>query len=504
MASGSVPDIWKWITSLPKQWRGEKSYSLQICNSPSTNESLNLVVSRKPEEAHPIIFCFSICGDTHDPVSLWSSHYSRLKPANNNTTDVTVQFLLEIICGVLKYGPYSSSRSILRLPDVTMSEDSGRILSLSVLTLALLVCVYEAPSPLRREFIGVISPQLARDEMRCAARTLMLSLGSNLEEQWMRSLNLGVTNWAMEALRSGGGGGPPAPARFAVFSYALSASRLWKVQVYCPVVAMAMDQSSHHLQQAKDERLLFSLNYQQLESVIQLVYRVAFKENWIDVAVNVDNIRCDVIQLVSETLMARQGYGSDEKHFPSRISLQLTPLQQSDILSLSVSRSTENPVQEVATDKGIDTTLGAAPAASIGISVSAHETVTRSVRPWKFEHSVQGNTASLSWFLHGGGGGGREVFSSEPPKLELCQPRSWFRNRYTSPSRPFTRSGGVIFAGDEYGEGVCWRMAAAAAGKTLEWEIKGRVWVTYWPNKKRTLHTETRRLQFRELLRLTL
>lgn len=68
-----------------------------------------------------------------------------------------------------------------------------------------------------------------------------------------------------------------------------------------------------------------------------------------------------MIQLVSETLMAKQGYGSDEKHFPSRISLQLTPLQQSDILSLSVSRSTENPVQEVATDKGIDTTLGAAP-----------------------------------------------------------------------------------------------------------------------------------------------
>ncbi|XP_048571619.1 uncharacterized protein LOC125552183 [Triticum urartu] len=508
MASGFAPDIWQWIRSLPGQWRADESHSLQICSSPSTNQSLNLVVTRQSEETHPFSLSFSICDGSrdHDPVSLWSSHYSKLKPAN--TTDVAAQFLLEIVCGVLRYGPYSSSRAIFRLPAVHVSEGSGKILSLSVLALAFLVCIYEAPSTPRREFIGAITARLTRDEMRHAARELMLALGSDLEEQWMRSLNLGVTNWAMEALRSGAG--TSSPLRFAVFSYALSASRLWKVQLYCPVVAMTMENhpSHHHHQQqqhqlVKDERLLFSLNYQQLESVIQFTYRVAFQENWIDVAVNVDNIRCDVIQLVSETLMARQGHGSDEKHFPSRISLQLTPMAQSDILSLSVSRSTDNPVQEVGTDKGIDTTLAAAPA-SIGISVSAHETVTRTMKPWKFEHSVHGNTASLNWFLHGSGGGGREVFSSDPPKLELFQPRSWFRNRYTSPSRPFTRSGGVIFAGDEYGEGVCWRMCAAAAGKTMEWEIKGRIWVTYWPNKKRTLHTETRRLEFRELLHLTI
>ncbi|RLM85349.1 uncharacterized protein C2845_PM04G06670 [Panicum miliaceum] len=47
-------------------------------------------------------------------------------------------------------------------------------------------------------------------------------------------------------------------------------------------------------------------------------------------------------------------------------------------------------------------------------------------------------------------------------------------------------------------------MRPAAAGKTVEWEVRARVWVTYWPNKKRTpLHTETRTLEFRELLQLT-
>lgn len=235
---------------------------------------------------------FSICDKSrdHDRVSLWSSHYSKLKPAN--TTDVAAQFLLEIICGVLRYGPYSRSRAIFRLPAVHVSEGSGKILGLSVLALAFLVCIYEAPSTPRREFIAAITARLTRDEMRHAARELMLALGSGLEEQWMRSLNLGVTNWAMEALRSGASAS--SPLRFAVFSYALSASRLWKVQVYCPVVAMTMEHhpSHHHQQQlVKDERLLFSLNYQQLESVIQFTYRVAFQENWIDVAVNVDNIR---------------------------------------------------------------------------------------------------------------------------------------------------------------------------------------------------------------------
>jgi hypothetical protein len=96
--------------------------------------------------------------------------------------------------------------------------------------------------------------------------------------------------------------------------------------------------------------------------------------------------RCDLVRLVSEALMAKQGYGSDEKHFPSRVSLQLTPMAQPDILSLSVSRSTDNPVLEVG---GLDASPGVMPA-PIGIGVSAHEAVTP--MPWKFEHAVHGNT----------------------------------------------------------------------------------------------------------------
>ncbi|RLN33782.1 hypothetical protein C2845_PM03G24070 [Panicum miliaceum] len=183
---------------------------------------------------------------------------------------------------------------------------------------------------------------------------------------------------------------------------------------------------------------------------------------------------------------------------PWRVSLRLTPMAQPDILSLSVSRSTDNPVHEVGQNLGA---LPGAVPASIGVGVSAHEAVT--LRPWKFEHAGPGNTASLGWFLQDSASG-REVFCGEPRGPRLPRPRSWLRGRYTGPGRPFTRSGGVIFAGDEYGEGVCWRMRPAAAGRTVEWEVRARVWATYWPNKKRTpLHTETRMLQVRELLHLT-
>jgi hypothetical protein len=47
------------------------------------------------------------------------------------------------------------------------------------------------------------------------------------------------------------------------------------------------------------------------------------------------------------------------------------------------------------------------------------------------------------------------------------------------------KSGGVTFDGEEYGEGLCLRISTTAASKTTEWE-NGR---TYWPNKKRVLHT---------------
>ncbi|GFS33600.1 hypothetical protein Acr_00g0029530 [Actinidia rufa] len=218
-----------------------------------------------------------------------------------------------------------------------------------------------------------------------------------------------------------------------------------------------------------NERLWFSLKHHQLEGVIQLNYRRMVREKWVNVMVDVDNIRCDVIRLVTETLMTERGAGISEKHFPSRVSLQLTPTLQTNLLT---------------------------------VSVSAGGTMTMSLKPWKFEQSVYGNSVILNWFLHDTGDG-REVFLSQPSKMALIQPKAWFKNRCSSVYRPFTRQGWEIFTHD-YGENVCWKVDKGAMGRTMEWEIKGWIWLTYWPNKHRTFYNETRRLEFRENLPLTL
>ncbi|KAL2541816.1 hypothetical protein Adt_02794 [Abeliophyllum distichum] len=289
----------------------------------------------------------------------------------------------------------------------------------------------------------------------------------------MRSINLAITNWLSEL--QGGIGNTycrrstescktPSP----LFSYSLSTHGLWKVQLYCPVMSMEVEKSSNN--PSPDEHLLFSLNYHQLEGVIQLNYKVIIQEKWIEVSVNTDNIRCDVVKLVTDTLMKERGAGTSEKHFPSRIALQITPTMHTNIISISVSKSSENPRREIGVEKSIEASFEP-PNPHMGLNFSAGETMTISLKPWKFEQSVYGNTAILNWYLHDSVNG-REVFSSKPSKFALLQPNAWFKNRYSNAHRPFTRQGGVVFAGDEYGERVSWKVDKCCKGKTLEWEIK--------------------------------
>ncbi|KAG4387515.1 hypothetical protein AAZX31_11G237500 [Glycine max] len=320
----------------------------------------------------------------------------------------------------------------------------------------------------------------------------MKLLGSNLEEHWMRSLNLAVTNWVGELEAHNNPFRTPCP----LFSYAFSTIGLWKVQLYCPLLVMDVENSKSN---PASERLQFSLRYHHVEGVLQFNHKVLIKEEWAEIMVDIDNIRCDVIKLVNESLMSQRGVGAAEKHFPSRISLQLTPTLQDQVLSLSVGKSSENPRKEIGVDKSVEASFE--PSNPLALKVSAGESSTVSLKPWKFEESVYGYSANLNWFLHDSVDG-KEVFSSKPSKFAMLNPKSWFKNRYSSAYRPFNKEGGVIFAGDEYGEKVWWKVDKGAIGKTMEWEIRGWIWLTYWPNKRVTFYNETRRLEFREIVHL--
>ncbi|KAL4309925.1 hypothetical protein GQ457_01G044000 [Hibiscus cannabinus] len=497
MASCCNPDIFTWILNLPpiNQWR-TNSMSICICSSSTSfHPSLNLSVTKNMENS---TLSVSILADFNLPIPLWASKSLKMKSKSSRPLDEdSISCLvINVIKDVLHYGS-NKNNPTTRFPKLDSVSGFGDVFNLALLTLALMICIYEAPADLRSACLNSLKNQLTSCQSRAASKLLMRLLGSNLEEQWMRSLNLAITNWIAEFQATNRGLTMKTPSP--LYSYAISTSGLWKVQLYCPMVAMDLVNSSNP---CADERLLFSLNYHQLEGVIQFNYKVIVQDKWVDVMVNIDNIRCDVIRLVNETLMNEQGVGADDKHFPSRISLHLTPTIQSNILSVSVSKSSDNPTREFGTERTVETSFDP-PNSFLGLKVSAGETTTMSMKPWKFEQSVKGYSGMLNWFLHDFVDG-REVVSSRPSKFALINPKAWFKDRYSSVYRPFTRQGGVIFAGDEYGERIWWKVDRSAMGKTMEWEIRGWIWVTYWPNKHRTFYNETRRLEFRETLHLNI
>ncbi|KAI4306896.1 hypothetical protein L6164_030136 [Bauhinia variegata] len=494
MAYPSFPDVFLWIQNLPpiSEWKSS-SMCITIWSSSSSEPSLNLTISKNH---HSSKLSFAIMADFNLPIFLWTS--KPFKPTSKTMkliSEETTNLLINFIEDILHYGTSNKNSPYIKFPKLDSLSNFPDIFNLGFLTLFFLVCVYEAPADIRSGCLDVVKEQLAGCQSRQASKSLMRLLGSNLEEQWMRSVNLAITNLVVE-LQASQRSAFKTP--FPLFSYAYSAFGLWKVHLYCPVMAMDELNSNNH---PADERLRFSLNYHQLEGVFQFNHQVIIKEKWVEILMNIDNIRCDVFKLVNDNLIKKRGAGAAEKHFPSNISLQLTPTVQNHVLSLSVGKSSENPIREIGVDKGIEASFEAQN--PLGLKVSAGESATVSLKPWKFEQSVYGYSANLNWFLHDSTHG-REVFSSKPSKCSLLNPKAWFRNRYSSAYRPFTRQGGVIFAGDEYGDSVLWKVDKAALGKSLEWEIRGWVCLTYLPNKHKTFYNETRRLEFRERVNLNI
>jgi hypothetical protein len=286
-------DAWGWITALPpfSQWRTD-TMSLCICPTasapaPSQPPSMSLSVVRTPTH-----LTFSISAKHREPVFLWTSKPVHLKTKTRQSLDEqdTVQLFVDIVNQVLRYGPDSNSgKPPFRFPSTQHlhGRSFGDAFNIAFLSLAFLVCTYETPRDLRRGCLDLLRAQLTSPTCRGAAKILMRLLGANLDDRWMRTMNLAVTIWIIEQRSSSLGLMPW--ALLPLFSYAGQASGLWKVQLYCPVIAMGMEAAGSRGTQ--DERLFFSLTYQQLEGVVQLAYKTVRRENWIDVEVKVDKIR---------------------------------------------------------------------------------------------------------------------------------------------------------------------------------------------------------------------
>lgn len=290
----SFPDILCWIRNLPpiSQWKSN-SMSLFICSSSSSSQSpsLDLSVTRANvlQSSSPTV-SFSITAVFSLRVALWTSKPYRtdLRSSNLLGEETVPSLFVNFIEDVLRYGgnPSYNGNSYIRIPKPDQGDSSFKgIFDLAFLTLVLLVCIYEAPVDLRSSCLDSLKNHLANCQSRSATKVLMKLLGSNLEEQWMRCIHLAITNWILELQASSNRIiRTPSP----LFSYSISSFGMWKVHLYCPLIAMDTVKSTHS---QPDERLLFSLNFHQLEGVIQFNYRLIKRQNWFDLVVDTDNVR---------------------------------------------------------------------------------------------------------------------------------------------------------------------------------------------------------------------
>jgi hypothetical protein len=259
MAYNFVPDAWVWITSLPpfSQWR-TTPMPLYICTtssaSASSQPSMNLSVVKAPPTPQPSYITFSIFANYRMPISLWTSKPIHLKTKSQQTLDEQdlIHVFVDIVNSVLWYG--SDKKSSFRFPPAAQLQGNFKdVFNIAFLSLAFLVSIYESPHDLRPGCLDSLRIQLTSSKCKAAAKKLIKMLGANLEDQWMKIMNLAVTNWIVELQPSNHSFRVSSP----LFSYALSASGLWKVQLYCPVIAMGKVEPAEATQ---DERLLTHLS----------------------------------------------------------------------------------------------------------------------------------------------------------------------------------------------------------------------------------------------------
>eukprot|EP01018_Ginkgo_biloba_P004798 Gb_17359 [translate_table: standard] len=513
--ANTFPDIWEWINGLPPptQWKSD-IMSVKLCSCPRV--SLQFSAKRITDKKEKLLL-FQLHADFQlISLYLWTSQ--QCNPRDSNTMFGTI--LLDFINGILQYGPEPAAEANTMDATAIVREwrDKSRdMLNCAFVCMCLCVCVYEAPSEIRSVCMHVLERQMQRVVNCCNTKDLLLqALGSDIEEHLMRSMGFMTTNRLFDAILKQDTSNLSVWEKSIespyMYSYSSTSNGFWKVRLYSPLLSMKDDRDQ--LQCAipiKDDRLLFALRYQHLETVVQFRYRLKhFDQEWIEVEVGIDNVRCDIFQLASSALMEKRGI-PEEKHFPSKISVHIAP-STAGILSMSLSKSSDNPIHELTNERSVETVYEPSGGYSVFKSASREASAMRmmpwkmskmSMKPWKMEQSGNGNVGTFEWILYDITNG-KEVAGSKPSRMAMGQSKAWFKDRYSSAFKLFARQGGVVFAGDEYPESIIWRVRRDMEGQVLKWEVSGRIWVTYWPNKYKTSYCETRFVDFLEQVDLPL
>ncbi|PSS29300.1 Epstein-Barr nuclear antigen 2 like [Actinidia chinensis var. chinensis] len=507
-------DIWSWISELPSsdEWNELHPQLVLQLASPNSTQSIQLRAERTSSSNSDEFVTFSLYllgfhGDKAE-TTLWVSDTCPLS-SDKPFLPLVLQLLQEIVSrsptaqdstcrpssGLQKLKP----DPVLWVMDSHSPESFSGFFNLVFLTRLFWLCVFDAPSDVGyMYFYSLLAPNLETFTSKLAPilRTFLVSIGVDVELCFMRTLGYILAKWLI--LREVGTGLQlltPQPAQSLRFSYALESHGLWVLKGYAPVWAMKHtrhngDQNQCKIVGAQESVLRYALAHQQLEAVVQLEYTVRFSDGFILVNARVDNIRIHVAKLGFKKNEDDDFTG--ERHFPSRIRLWVGPEIGSNYVGgLSLGRSTDNVEREMEMQRIVKGSFGKLQIPKV--KALARTAMRTKMKNWRWDQDAEGNTALFDAILCDNTTG-TEVATWRPSN-DSGQHENNFRKRYTGANRSFTKTGGLVFTGDECG-GVGWRLGKEMEGSVLKWRIGCEIWLSYWPNDVRSSYFETRRVEW--------
>ncbi|XP_062089898.1 uncharacterized protein LOC133796413 [Humulus lupulus] len=517
-------DVWSWICELPNSdqyWTDsdpsppvfELASSGTSTHHDNQTRSIQLRAEKSSGSNIDALVTFSVCLQGFHHVSpqkiLWVSDTCSLS-SDKPFLPLVLQLLQEIISRSPTAQDSTCPRSQLQklkpdavswIMDSHTPESFSTFFNLLLLTRLFWVCAFDCHTEVGSfYFRSLLAPSLEATSFSSspALRTFFLTVGVDAELCFMRTLGYMLAKWCI--LREVGVGlqtlTPLLSSPKVGFSYATESHGFWILKGYAPVWGMKLTSPNTEMShfpgfEAKDAVLKYALAHQQLEVVIQLEYTVGFYEGLIQVNARVDNLRLHVAKL---------GYNKDddvefgeERHFPSRIRVWVGPeVGANYVAGLSLGRSTNNGEREIVGKNIVKGSFGNSK--SPKMKTMARTSTRAKQSNWRWDQDAEGNAAVFDAVLHDNTTG-QEV-AARRSRAAGSGDYEGLRERYSGTNRVFTKKGGLILAGDEYGQGVGWRLSKETEGSVLKWRIGGQVWLSYSPNQIKSSYFESRSVEW--------
>lgn len=247
-----------------------------------------------------------------------------------------------------------------------------------------------------------------------------------------------------------------------------------------PVMLMELEGSY----QDADKRQLMR-NYHYVKPIIPQIMKlnVQFKvvidvaPNYTELSVGVNHVRVTMENQCWEE--ARTG------HFPTRLSLSVTPVAET-LTSVAMTGSSTNTSYKVGVSEqvriGVNATLKAAPTAGISFQAGTGMSSKVDGKPWRMEQLPVYNErgGSYTWMLtnlHGAG------FDRLSPMLQETKKSIWQLGKRVPINPlmvlPFGTNGGVNFTGTEFDDTIAWRFSKDLENTTVQFNVEGQIHTTF-------------------------